>query len=373
MADTTKDSQPSAVSGQTPASFPSAAVPPPLGEPPAANSLSDWGVYWRGSVILSLLFGALLINVMPNKTLLAGAFILLMNMLCYPFFLLSLWVWRASPIGFIVYSIFLSGAPLLMSLWVLVSLLLSKGLVVRKHFAIKAGIALVIFLGAWLYAVNRPEAQTQLTLVQESPAPEKDGQAIVLSDEQIQRIHVESKPTQPVAVPSESAPPAIGRAQSVEFRDPNGYFKASLPLGFKVTDKSQGTRSKVILTYSPDFEVVIIASPMSNDRWDPQIELNKKRGAIESGAAGPLSRLKVDSAEVISLGAARGYEMKLSGAAMNASAYAMVGDGVSISLSMVMKNAGAEVLADLFKQSLQQSLVLRPSPPPEEVKAVARP
>ena len=298
-------------------------------------------------------------------------FILAANLMFYPLFLLCRNLWRNSPVGYILYVVFLGATPLMICLWASLSLFLSRCLFARKYFWYELVIAGAIFLGSWSYAVKHPTPVTDSTTQgQETQASSEEVKAIVLTQEQVKRIEAASQPVKPVGTKPAPAPSTIGRAQSVEFRDPNGYIRADLPVGFKITDKTQGTRSKVVLTYSPDFEVVVIASEMPNAAWDPQTELNKKRGAIESGAAGPLSRMKVDSSELVAFGEFKGYELKLSGGRFNARAYAMVGRGVSVSISMVTKTPGAAILADLFKDSLQQPLTPRPSPPPpEEVKS----
>ena len=336
--------------------------------------MEEWNLYWRGSIILSLLFGSILIGSLPNKTLFAGAFILMCSLLLYPAFLLSRNLWRNSPTGFILYSIFLAGTPLYACIWGVVFLFLCKCLFVRKYFWIELVVAGALFIGFWSYAVKQPSPVTEAPQVQEPQTSSEEVKAIVLTQEQVKRIEAESQPVKTSPAKPAPASSIIGRAQAVEFRDPNGYIRADLPVGFKTTDKTQGTRSKVILTYSPDFEVVIIASETANATWDPKTEMNKKRSVIESGAAGPLSRMKIDSSELVAFGEFKGYELKLSGGRVNARAYAMVGRGVSVSISMVVKTPGAAFLADVFKESLQQSLTPRPPPPsPEELKAVANP
>ena len=373
MADMTKDSQPSVIRGQTPTSFPIPGTPPPLGgsEPSSAPSMDEWNMYWRGSVILSLLFGAVMIGSVLNKTLMTGAFILVANLLFYPLFLLCRNVWRNSPMGFFLYVVFLGATPLMICLWASISLFLSRCLLARKYFWGELVIAGAIFFASWSYAVRHPAPATESSSVQESLASTNEEKAIVLTQEQIKRIEAASRPAKQIETKSAPAPSTIGQAQAVEFRDPNGYIRANVPAGFKITDKTQGTRSKIILTYSPDFEVVIIASEMANTVWDPQTELNKKRGAIESGAAGPLSRMEIDSSDLVVFNEFKGYELKLSDGGVQARAYAMAGRGISVSISMVMKNPGAALLADLFKQSLQESLT--PRPPSETLKTVAHP
>ena len=367
MTDITKDSQPSVIAGRTPTSFPIPGTPPPRETTP----MDEWNMYWRGSVILSLLFGAVMIERVLNQTLMTGAFIVVANLLFYPLFRFCRNVWRGSPVTFIFYVVFLGATPLVVCLWASVSLFLSRGLAARKYFWGELVIAGALFFASWSYAVRHPKPAAESPPVQESLASTNEEKAIVLTQEQIKRIEAASRPAKPIEAKPAPAPSTIGQAQSVELWDPNGYIRAKVPAGFKVTDKTQGARSKIILTYSSDFEVVIIASEMANAAWDPQTELIKKRGAIESGAAGPLSRMKIDSSELVAVNEFKGYELKLSEGGVQARAYAMVGRGISVSISMVMKNPGAALLADLFKQSLQESLT--PRPPPGVLEPVAHP
>jgi hypothetical protein len=94
------------------------------------------------------------------------------------------------------------------------------------------------------------------------------------------------------------------------FEDPNKYYSVSLPEGYVYINESKGNQSKFLFNYSANINVTITAYPMTEKR-DPQEAMYAKVTEIEDGKAGPLSRLSVNSYELVNFSGLDGFEIFL--------------------------------------------------------------
>ena len=139
------------------------------------------------------------------------------------------------------------------------------------------------------------------------------------------------------------------------FKDYKGYYTVSLPAGFRVTNKSSGNRSKILLNYSPDISVTIIASPM-NKQWNPEEELMEKIMAITNGRAGALSRFDVNRYSLVNFNGLDGYEIILKKGSELAHAYALVSSSsTAFSISIVTKGNNYQENHDILDSAVRRS------------------
>lgn len=141
-----------------------------------------------------------------------------------------------------------------------------------------------------------------------------------------------------------------------DFDDPKQYYSLSLPEGYRVTDKSSGSRSKVLFSYPDGSNVTIIASPMPR-KWEPQSTMDQKVRAIREGRAGELSRFEITHYQLVNLSGMEGYEIILKKGSDIAHAYALVTpEDIAFSISMVTSGDNNRQNHDILDSAIRSSL-----------------
>jgi hypothetical protein len=159
----------------------------------------------------------------------------------------------------------------------------------------------------------------------------------------------------PQVAPRSSSASRVLSQNTTIFNDYKGYYTVSIPEGFRVTNKSSRNRSKVLLEYSPDVNITIIASPM-NKPWNPQSEMMNKITALYDGRAGSLSRLDLKSYGLINFNGLDGYEMILQKGRELAHAYALVSSThTAFSIAVVTKGNNYQENHDILDSAVRKS------------------
>lgn len=173
-----------------------------------------------------------------------------------------------------------------------------------------------------------------------------------------------SRPSTTVGKPSPNSPASLRSTSSAgllpdnftDFDDPKQYYSVSLPEGYRVTDKSSGSRSKIIFRYPGGANVTIIASPMRK-KWDPQSTMDQKVRAIREGRAGEFSRFEITHYELVNLSGMEGYEIILEKSSDIAHAYALVTpNNIAFSISLATSGKNNRENHDILDSAIRSSL-----------------
>jgi hypothetical protein len=142
------------------------------------------------------------------------------------------------------------------------------------------------------------------------PEPTSPRQTVTTPD--TSRRPPAARPPTPQSQP-QSQTPSGSRLQAEPtkaFEDPHKYYSVSLPEGYMYINESKGKQSKFLFNYSANINVTIIAYPMTEKRNHQEV-MYAKVTEIESGKAGPLSRLSINSNDLVNFSGFEGYEILL--------------------------------------------------------------
>ncbi len=169
----------------------------------------------------------------------------------------------------------------------------------------------------------------------------------------------------PAAQPSTPQPqpqaktPSSSRLQAEPTKtleDPNKYFSVSLPEGYVYINESKEKLSKILFNYSANINVTITAYPITEKR-DHQEAMYAKVTEIESGNAGPLSRLGINSYDLTSLSSLEGYEVYLEKGTQMVHMYELVSpDNIAFSIIIVTIGDNNQENHDVLDSAVRKSL-----------------
>jgi hypothetical protein len=166
------------------------------------------------------------------------------------------------------------------------------------------------------------------------------------------------RPSTPQSQPQSQTPSGSGlQAEPTKaFEDPNKYFSVSLPEGYVYINESRGKQSKVLFNYSANINVTIAASPMTEKR-DHQEAMYAKVSDIESGKAGPLSRLSISSYDLVSFSGLEGFEIILERGTQLVHMYEMVSsNNTAFSIRIVTIGDNNQENHDILDTAVRESL-----------------
>jgi len=162
-------------------------------------------------------------------------------------------------------------------------------------------------------------------------------------------------PDSPSSPRSDSSPGLLPDNLS-DFDDPKQYYSVSLPEGYRSSNRSSGSRSKVLFSYPGGANVTIIASPMRK-KWDPQSTMDQKVRAIREGRAGGFSRFEITQYQLVNLSGMEGYEIVLKKDGNIAHAYAMVTpNNIAFSISIATSGKNSRENHDILDSAIRGSL-----------------
>ncbi|MFH0878720.1 MAG: hypothetical protein V2A34_03320, partial [Lentisphaerota bacterium] len=347
----------------------------------------EWGLYWRGALVLAFLLGAMLIPSLPKKDLssILHAFVLFgfSSFAFYPFFLLTRYVFGRGVVMFIAYTICLSAAPLMAGAWVLMVLFISKYILhVLKFFKYELPAVMVLYGLAAFFALRT------LPTAGEMPAPAAGPGATHAAPTLAQKLGTIRATTEkarstfteeaePTPIPAATVEEEIVPDREIEeFRDPKGYYTVMLPAGYKMEDRSNGSQSKKSFNYSKDLSLWLLANEMRKS-WDPESAMKEKMEAINSGRAGFPSDVKVVSHGLIELNGAKGYEFIIEGAGqgnkLRAYTVALVSNKTSMAVSITCTGESDLPLFNQIQSSIAGSLRLSGPPSPKSFATAKSP
>lgn len=319
------------------------------------STAEEWSIYWRGTIILSLLIGALLLVNDPGRNPANAFFALsLIFILMYPFYLVAKLLLLGAPGFFILALILFTGTPLLALVWGWICMLIFRYvLFVRKAWTVELIVSAIVFTAA---AVTGRQVETEV----KTPVPDATETAAV-------EVTTPSTPPAPIAAeteieaPAPSPPPEPAKPTLKEFRDFSGYYTVQLPEGFTIINKTVGPNSKNGFEYGPNLNVWILAHEMRKT-WNPETEMMEKAAAIRNGRGpfpGPMS---VDQPQLVSLGGGDGYELKISGTyrarPAHAHTFALVGQGLAASIAVTCSDEKELALYDTIIESIRETFRL---------------
>ena len=234
-----------------------------------------------------------------------------------------------------------------------------KYLVVLLILAIM--VALILPLGILFHNLTRdhsPDDHQPVIDLPPEPAPTNPPVSETIPVPEPEPVVVET--SEPVASLQVElpAPAPTTRNGLEEFKDRLGYYRLYIPPGFSSTDTSQGTRSKNIIRYASDLEIIVIADDSSKTTWNPQSEMNRKLESIRGGQAGLLSTMQVQSYGLVAFGVIKGYEIALKTTNSAVHTYSLHGNGLMLSLSMEAKNPKGREMSEKFREAFQKNLEL---------------
>ena len=198
--------------------------------------------------------------------------------------------------------------------------------------------------------VDRPDESAPATnpvVSDDTPIPEPALTAAVETAES----------TTPAPEPEPEPVPAI-RPGYEAFADALGYYRLIIPSGCSPVDASQGSRSKSILQYGSNLEVILIADESSKTTWNPQSEMNRKLESIRDGQAGILSSMRIQSYGLVAFGVIKGYEIALTTKNTVVHTYSLYGNRRMLSLSMEAKNSRGLEMSEKFREAFQKTVEL---------------
>lgn len=168
-----------------------------------------------------------------------------------------------------------------------------------------------------------------------------------------------SKPSRSSRVQKRSSTgSALLSNKTKSFNDPKGYYSIALPEGYKISNKSAGSRSKITFSYSKNTSVSVLASPMRK-QWDPQAEMTKKVTDIQRGRAGAFSRYRVAGYGLVNFGFLDGYQIILRKKNEIAHAYAMVSDSsIAFSIAIISMGKNSQENHDTLDTAVKDSLMV---------------
>jgi ribosomal protein L7/L12/cytoskeletal protein RodZ len=167
-----------------------------------------------------------------------------------------------------------------------------------------------------------------------------------------------TRPSSPQPQP-QSKTPSGSRLQAEPtkaFEDPLKYYSVSLPGGYIYINESKGKQSKVLFNYSANINVTITASPLTKKR-DHQETMYAKVTEIESGNAGPLSRLSISSYDLVSFSGLEGFEIILERGTQLVHMYELVSpNNTAFSIIIVTIGDNNQENHDILDTALRESL-----------------
>jgi cytoskeletal protein RodZ len=168
----------------------------------------------------------------------------------------------------------------------------------------------------------------------------------------------QAQPSPPQPQP-QSKTPSGSRLQAEPtkaFADPLKYYSVSLPGGYIYINESKGKQSKFLFNYSANINVTITASPLTEKR-DHQETMYAKVSEIESGNAGPLSRLSISSYDLVSFSGLEGFEIILERGTQLVHMYEMVSpNNTAFSIIIVTIGDNNQENHDILDTALRESL-----------------
>lgn len=308
----------------------------------------EWALYWRGSIILGLLLGALAMWRNPGQPPL-NIFVgmTLLFILMYPFYIVSKFMLFGAPVYFVIALVLFTGMPLLALAWGWVCLVIFRYvLFVRKAWTVELILSAALFTASAMAnrdkKIEQPQAAVKATNVA----------AQATQDAALAAAEAAAKPLEPATPP----PPA-----TKEFRDPRGLFTVRLPEGYAVDNKSSGTRSKFGFAYGPQLNVWIIVHEMTKD-WQPSAEMDQKVEAFKTGRGPFPGPMNVEKAQLADIGDASGYELIISGTTQGtplyAQTFALVGKGLAVSIATTCTSPAERPKHDALVESIRNSFTL---------------
>ena len=167
-----------------------------------------------------------------------------------------------------------------------------------------------------------------------------------------------TRPSPPQPQP-QSKTPSGSRLQAEPtkaFADPLKYYSVSLPAGYIYINESKEKQSKVLFNYSANINVTITAYPLTKKR-DHQETMYEKISEIESGNAGPLSRLSISSHDLVSFSGLEGFEIILERGTQLVHLYEMVSpNNTAFSIIIVTIGDNNQENHDILDTALRESL-----------------
>jgi len=141
-----------------------------------------------------------------------------------------------------------------------------------------------------------------------------------------------------------------------KFDEPYGYYKISLPSGYRVINKSSGSRSKIIFSYSDNISVAIMAIPVSNI-WNVKTKMDQKVRDFKQGKAGRLARFDLVRYGLTDFNGMEGYEMvfRQGGSLMQVFSF-ISSRNIEFSISIVVLNKHGEKDYNALKSAVKESL-----------------
>jgi hypothetical protein len=138
--------------------------------------------------------------------------------------------------------------------------------------------------------------------------------------------------------------------------DPNKYFSVSLPEGYVYINESKEKHSKILFNYSANINVTITAYPITGKR-NHQEAMYAKVTEIESGNAGPLSRLGIKSYDLANFSGLEGYEIYLEQGTQMVHMYELVSpDNIAFSIIIVTIGDNNQENHDILDSAVRKSL-----------------
>lgn len=329
----------------------------------------EWAVYWRGSIILALLLGALAMWRNPGQPPL-NVFITMamLFIVMYPFYIVSKFMLFGAPVYFVIALVLFTGVPLFALAWGGLCVFISRYiLVVRKAWTVELILCGALFTGAAVANRNRKVEQPQATTDAQTAAAITNATAQATQDAALAAAEAAATPLEPASTPA----PA-----TKEFRDPRGLFTVRLPEGYAVDNKSGGTRSKFGFAYGPNLNVWIIVHEMTKD-WQPSAEMDQKVEAFKTGKGPFPGPMNVEKAQLADIGDASGYELIISGTTQGtplyAQTFALVGKGMAVSIATTCTSPAERPKHDALVESIRNSFTLLDQPEPTSTRPAKSP
>ena len=145
----------------------------------------------------------------------------------------------------------------------------------------------------------------------------------------------------------------------VPFREPQGYYRISLPGKYAIIKKYSGLRSEITFSYTSNNSVTIVAEPEMK-QWDAEGEMRKRVERIRSGRDEAFSDYEVIQYNPVSVNDASGYEIVLKKDSFLAHTYDMVSrDYIAISIAIVASGNDRQYIVDTLKDAIHKSLEIR--------------
>ena len=234
---------------------PPAKIPEPPTEPESSFSLrEEWGIFWKGLIVLALLVTGIALFFIPMiEALILGPAVSLLILSNYPFFLLSRWLWRKN-ILFCILGIIITGGSLLSATAIsYLFLLISRYVLwVKKMFIVWLIIGILLVASAFF--LNKKATEPEPTPTEQSTGKntkrknefgsfsESDGRSYNRSSAGSGGMKQKPLEKQGFKKTRSYRPPnnnGFGTIDIHTYTDPFGYYSVDVPTIFNYKERSK--------------------------------------------------------------------------------------------------------------------------------------